>query len=353
MDSKRFVVGTLALCAAVLALCAALVWYADPCFYFRFPGTLEPVFFNERYQNAGMAKNTDADTVIMGTSMVANYRVSEAESLFGGTAVKLSFPDGYLSEFDQMMDVVFRYEEPERVIFGMDINILIRDESGVTGALPEYLYDVNPLNDVKYFFNKDTLYYSLYRIRCNQWDTTQTVDEAFTWDVWWSKATALAGYPRPEVTEEQLPEDAYDANAMKNMEVVAQWANAHPETEFHIFFPPYSILFWDKMERTGATDAVFSAVETGIGYLIDLCQWDNVHVHFFPDAEEIVTNLDNYGDYIHHSGTVCTYVLEEIAAGSREITPLTRENVRGILSSWREFVVNYDYEAIWAEETAS
>lgn len=346
--AKRFVLLTLGVAAAVLALCAALVVWADPCFYYQWPGNLPPVFFNERYQNAGMAKNVAADTVVMGTSMTANYRVSQVEAAFGGSAVKLTFPDGYLSEFDRAMDVVFRYHHPERVLFGLDINVLTRDESKKTDAMPSYLYDRNPLNDVKYLLNKDTLYYSLYRVKCSQWGTTETVDEAYTWDgdVYWSKATALAGYQRPEASGGTLPADAYLDNARANTEVVLSWAKAHPETEFCVFFPPYSMLYWDKMQRTGATDAVFAALEDTIGRL---GQAENVRVFFFPAQADIVTNLDNYGDYIHHSGAVCTTLLGELAAGAYELDPADAENVRQVLSQWRDFVVHYDYEAIWEE----
>lgn len=61
-------------------------------------------------------------------------------------------------------EAVFASHPPERVIFGLDANILVRDESGLTGALPEYLYNTNPLDDVRYFLNRDTLNYSVYTL---------------------------------------------------------------------------------------------------------------------------------------------------------------------------------------------
>ena len=70
---------------------------------------------------------------------------------------------------------------------------------------------------------------------------------------------------------------------------------------------------------------------------------------FFPAQADIVTDLNNYGDYIHHSGAVCTTLLGELAAGAYEIDPANAENVRQVLSQWRDFVVHYDYEAIWEE----
>lgn len=342
---KRWVCGLLAACAVLLAACAAVVYFVDPCLYYRIPEDWDPVLFSERYQAAGLAKNVPADTVLMGTSLAANYRGSEIAETFGTTAVRITIPDGYLSEFDKTMDVLFRSQDPQRVIFGLDANILVRDESGLTSAMPDYLYNGNPFDDVKYLINKDTLYYSAYVLMANRWDEADTLDEGFTWDgdVWWNHATALANYTRPEIVQETVPADAYLRHASDNLDVVEGWITAHPETEFDIFFPPYSILFWDKTARLGETEAVFAALDLACERLL---QYDNVRLYNFLMDPDIVLDLDNYCDYVHHSGAVCTQVLAKMAAGECR---MTEENYRDTLAQWRDFVVDYDYEKYWDE----
>ena len=172
---RRWVCGLLACILALLAVCGAVVYVVDPCLYYRVPDKWQPVLFNERYQMAGLAKNVEADTVLVGTSMAANYRSSWIQETFGTSAVRLTIPDGYYSEFDQVMNVLFRTQEPERVIFGLDVNTLIRDESGVTAAMPDYLYNANPLDDIQYLLNKDTLYYSAYTLLSNHWGEGDTM----------------------------------------------------------------------------------------------------------------------------------------------------------------------------------
>ncbi len=342
---KRWVCGLLAACAVLLAACAAVVYFVDPCLYYRIPENWDPVLFSERYQAAGLAKNVPADTVLMGTSLAANYRRSEIAETFGTTAVRITIPDGYLSEFDKTMDVLFRSQDPQRVIFGLDANILVRDESGLTSAMPDYLYNGNPFDDVKYLINKDTLYYSAYVLMANRWDEADTLDEGFTWDgdVWWNHATALANYTRPEIVQETVPADAYLRHASDNLDVVEGWITAHPEMEFDIFFPPYSILFWDKTARLGETEAVFAALDLACERLL---QYDNVRLYNFLMDPDIVLDLDNYCDYVHHSGAVCTQVLAKMVAGECR---MTEENYRDTLAQWRDFVVDYDYEKYWDE----
>lgn len=342
---QRWAAGLLALALAVLSLCAAVVYVVDPCLYYRMPAGWQPVFFNERYQSAGIIKNNSADTVVIGTSITANYRGSQAAAAFDGTGLRVTIPDGYFSEFDQAVDILFRCQTPKRVVFGLDLNILVRDESGLTSAMPGYLYDSNPLNDVKYLLNKDTLYYSIYTLLANSWGGGEQMDDGFFWnDIWWDHTTALVSYTRPEPAADSLPEDAYLAHTEENLRVMEGWIQAHPETKFDVFLSPYSMLFWDQAIRRGELDAWLAAVEQTVEAL---SAYDNVGLYGPLFDREIVENLDYYGDYIHHSSEVGGMVLEQIAAGEY---CLTAENIQETLAQWREFVVNYDYEKFWDED---
>ena len=340
---RRWAAGLLALTLILLTAAAAFNWAVDPCFLYRLPDRWRPVFFNERYQDAGLARNCPADTALVGTSMVANYRVGQVAAAYGGTAVKLTIPDGYFSEFDKVLSVLWRHDAPKRIVFSLDINILIRDESGRTAEMPDYLYDENPLNDLRYLLNKDTLYYSAYTLLANRRGTASTLDEAFTWDgtVGWSKETALAGYKRPAAAAETARTDLYFANADANLAILDRWIADHPDTEFDLFFPPYSILYWDKMQRQGDLDATFAAVER---VMDDLLRQENVRLYFFASDRDIVTNLNNYCDYIHHSGKVCSRILELLQTDEYRVTP---DNAGKLLEDWHKFVADYDYDSIW------
>lgn len=96
----------------VLTACAAVVYRVDPCFYYRMPTDREPVFFSERYQTAGIVRNNPADVVLLGSSMTANCYGSQLETVFGGTGLRLTIPDGYFSEFDQVMGLLMRTHRP-------------------------------------------------------------------------------------------------------------------------------------------------------------------------------------------------------------------------------------------------
>ncbi|MGM9619151.1 MAG: hypothetical protein ACI3W8_04885 [Oscillospiraceae bacterium] len=341
---KNWFIRTACLCLALLLLCAGTVFAADPFCYYRWDGDGEGVFFNQRYQNAGIARNSHADTVLLGTSMVSNFRASYLEETFGGTAAKLTFPDGRFSEFDQVLQTVFRHGTPERVLFSLDLNILVRDESELANELPAYLYDENPFNDVRYILNKDALFYSVYSLYCRAAGETVPCDEAFTWDktTGFSTNFVLASYTRPPQSAKTLPAAAYRSNVEQNLAYVIAWAEAHPETEFIVYLPPYNILYWDKTARNGETEAVFGALQQCFEALtavenIRLCQFLNL---------DIVKDCSYFNDYIHFSGLGAQRMLEAMESGEYDVTA---ENMAETLEAIRAFQKDYDYEALLAK----
>lgn len=356
--TKQWFLRTLAATMALLLLCSAVVFAADPFFYYRWDGDGEGVFFNQRYQSAGIARNCDADTVLLGTSMVSNFRASAIAETFGGTAAKITLPDGRFSEFDQVIETLFRHHTPERVLFSLDLNILVRDESALENELPQYLYDANPFNDVQYLLNKDALIYSVYSLYAKANGTALPCDEAFTWDrdTGFSMAFVLAGYQRAELSGETLAADAYRENVENNLAHLLSWAQEHPETEFIVYLPPYNILYWDKTARTGATEAVFAALEQCFETLGEV---ENIRLCEFLDLDMVI-DCSYYNDYIHFSGLGATEVLAAMESGEYDVT---KENRSEMLRAVREMAQNYDYEmllggedpryAVIAEESAA
>ncbi len=343
---QRWARGFLAVLLALLAACGGIVYAVDPCLYYRLPEDRLPVFFNERYQAAGLVKNVPADTVLLGTSMAANYRASWIEEFYHGPGLRVTIPDGYFSEFDQVLDLLFREQSPRRILFALDLNTLIRDDGGVTDAMPGYLYDQDSLNDVKYLLNKDCLYYSIYALWNGFRGGGQTLDEGFTWDKthFWGRYATLWTYDRPPVSEERTPEDAYLDFTAENLAVMESWFRFHPDVKFEIFLSPYSILYWDQAIRRGDLDARLKALELACETLTDQ---PNVRLHAPLFAKDMVTNLDNYSDHVHHSGEAGKWVLGNVCG---EKFLLRAGDVEKTLAEWREFVVNYDYDALWDEE---
>ena len=344
MKAKRFFIGVIGGVLACFGALILLLSTVDP--FFVLHGMEEgdtARFNNQRYQMAGLIRHQDYSAVVMGTSLVANYRASWFTNGIGEETLKITFPDGWIYEFDAALQLAFRtHPELDKVYFCLDPNILIRPDGERTVELPKYLYNQNPLDDVEYLLNADTYQEAMRSYLRRNTDEMVTLDEAYVWDGTYSFswASALAGYPRPEVSETVLPDDAYLAAAEENLDVVCGWIEAHPDVEFVLWFPPYSMLYWDKTTREGARDAILTAAQYAAGRLLD---YDNVAFHSFLLSSP-VSNLDNYTDHIHCSGAVTAWAANNLMTGQGR---LDRAGLDDYFAQLRAYVDSYDYEALF------
>ena len=340
---KRWAAALLGTAALLLILCTGTVRTVDPFFHYHDPDPEGEVWFDQRAQGAGLLRTQEYETVLMGSSLAANYRSFWFDVFYETSTVKVTFPNGGFEEFSQALDYAYTQQDVKRVIFGLDPNLLARDPAEAPNQLPEYLYDENPLNDGRYLLNKDVLMRSGYTLLKKAAGETQPLQDAFVWDgnVFFSKTLALAGYERPEAVKEAVPEDVFLENARANLAIVTGWMEQHPDTEFIFYFSPYSILFWDKMDRQGETEAMLKLLEETTETLL---QYNNAQLQFFMADEAIITDLDNYADHIHVAGKVTYRMAEAMPAESYR---MTAENRVEMLDGLRQLVVNYDYDEIW------
>ena len=103
-------------------------------------------------------------------------------------------------------------------------------------------------------------------------------------------------------------------------DLLAEMAEAHPETQFYFFLPPYSMLWWDNVCRSGQGEEYLYARRAAMERL---CAFDNVRLYDFQGEEEIVLNLDNYMDPIHFSADVNRWIALEAQSENSEylVTP--------------------------------
>lgn len=341
---SRWAAALLATASLLLALCAGTVYLVDPFFHYHAPDPAGEVWFDQRAQGAGLLRSQEYETILLGSSLAANYRPFWFDVFYETSTVKITFPNGGFREFGQALDYAMSRRDVKRVIFGLDPNLLSRSPAEEPDQLPDYLYDDNPWNDGQYLLNKDALLRSAYTVLKKAQGETQELQDAFVWDgnVSFNREEALGGYDRPENREAAKPADWFRENCLENLKEVTGWLEKYPDTEFIFYFSPYSILFWDKMDRLGETEAVFAMLDQVTEILLG---YDNAELQFFMDDLDVITDLNNYADHIHVAGRV-TYQMSRVM--NSEAYRLTAENRRERLDALREFVVNYDYAGIFA-----
>ena len=330
-----------------LAAVAGLTIYVDPFFQYHKPLPSFPYLVdNQVSMNPGLAKNMDYDSVLLGSSMTVNFNTDWFMEEMGLTTQKLSYNGAFPKDQANIMDIIFdsKQENVKAVFLGIDELNYSADINQTKFPIPEYLYDKNYANDVKYLFNKDVLLNYIFRPAV---DTKDKSDWNMIYKPWWQdehyqKALVLMYYePAPEA-EKETPADVFLPAVKENLDVnICPYIEAHPETTFYIFYPPYSILYWNDVMREKELEAVLAKYDYMTRRLL---QYDNVKLYFFQNQEDIICNLNNYADYTHYHGSICKYMVECFANGNRRVT---EENLEEELDKLRQLATTYDYEAIY------
>lgn len=341
---KHCICGFFLLFFMSLMVIILLVVVVDPFFHYHKP--LKNVYYiidNQLSQNPGIAKNFEYDSVILGSSMTVNFDTDLFAETMGINAVKLSYNAAYPKDNDSIMRLVKQSSnEIKQVFLGIDINTY-KAKPGITAyPVPEYLYDDSFMNDVYYLLNKDVFldYILLPQIRR---ESTRLNEIYWFWqNVPCGKEMVAASYQPPKIFSDMLPEDTYRDNIEENMQTyILPYIESMPETQFTVFFPPYSVLYW----YTKYADGSLAAELEGEKHIMEiLLSYSNVRVYFFQNQFDFITDLDNYSDYTHYTHEMNDQMTIWFAQDDcpYEVTP---DNYGAVLDEMKEWLDDCDFES--------
>lgn len=346
----RWVLGTLLLTVTLLCLFAAPTAYIDPLFHYHAP--LEQYQYpihDERYQNDGITRHFDYDSIITGTSMTENFKTSEADALFDANFIKVPFAGGYFREIDQNLRRAYASGHDLRyVIRGLDPEQLFfpPDFQNPGFSFPGYLYNDDFFDDLHYLLNKAILFDYTLAVPAftRAGSRTPTFDEYANWSSRYSygassamRQDAISDAPPPETAMTEEDRALLEENVRQNVAALAQ---EHPETTFYYFFSPFSIIYWGRLYNNGAIQRQVEAEQAVIELLVDL---PNVRLYSFNNNFDLICGLDNYKDYEHYGEWVNSWILEQFQSDEYR---LTRDNYRDYLEEIRRFYTTYDYPSL-------
>lgn len=346
MNGNRFIKATISMTLVLLLLIGALTIVVDPLFQYHKPWFgLKPSFINERYQNAGVAKNFDFDNVIIGSSMSENFRISDVNDIFGGDTVKLSLSGSGCLDWTYELRIL-KERKPKNCLLNIDSAVFDHSVNKLKHELPVFLYDTNPFNDVEYLYNFTILKKFLRQeIADNINNTVSDYDSVYAWDKSHAigREMVLEAYERPENTTEEIGTTDYVENVIGNLNLLAPYIESMPNTQFTFFVSPFSMLFWDGESRKNTVqrhkEGFLKACEI-------LTSYDNVTLYMWTDDHmfEIMSDLDNYLDKIHYGGEVSKEILYRIKAGDGIIT---KSNYVSKVDQLFQYIETFDYESLF------
>lgn len=365
MKAKTWTITWLICGVSLLALCCAITYYVDPFFHYHTPHT-DKYFYelnNERSQNNGISKHFDFDSVITGTSMTENFKTSEFDKIFGFQSVKMSMWGASYHEISRNLRVALnRNPNIKCIVRSFDRDYFFDDAHLIRyelGEHPEYLYDSNPFNDVKYLLNKDILVKRAVPMILNldkRDPGITSFDDYASWQHAYTFGRGTVCKQEFSVSQPSTINHLTEEEKSRIKEDVElnfiDLAREYPQTQFICFFTPYSAVWWGNKLSAGELDHYIEAED----YVISLLEpYKNIQLFSFDGNGEITTNLNFYGDYSHYGKWVNSQILKWMKSGYGRITPENRgshiRDLRNLYTSFDYASLNsqYDYEDDAAE----
>lgn len=351
MSTKKWSIMFIILYSFLLFLIGGSVVVVDPYFHYHKP--LNGVFYaldKKEYINDGIIKHFSYDGIITGSSTSLSFKPSEAETLFSQNFIRISYPGEGFRKISESLSSAFSCNaELRTVIWGVDTMWFIADKDYLGhDEYPDYLYDDNVLNDTYYIFNRQILSDDLFPaiLKTLKGVPSNTFDNT-TGYLSGSKEQVLSAYDRP--AKENLAANPSETeeyffmledNLQNN---IISLISTHPDITFYIFFPPYSICWWDGFNQLGP-EILLRRINMEQYAIEKLINMENVKLFSFFDDYELICNLNNYVDEVHYTQSVSNYILISMKNGQHQ---LTKDNYKQYIQNIKDFYTNYNYDQIF------
>lgn len=341
-QAKRFNIFVLLSTIIILTIVVGTVFYVDPAIHYREPQEGKYMLLRGNWQNDGIAKYYDYNAIIIGTSMTQLFKPSEMNKLFDVQGIKLPYTGSYFKTTSDQIERAYGYgKEIKMVVRSLDNTSLSQEKDyEADGFYPQFFYDSSIVNDMPYLLNKEPFLDALSLLLTTSNKNTD-MDMYLNWSsestygaeqVWKTMKKIERSNEVRQFTESD--KERLRANLEQN---IIRQAIEHSETEFYLFFPPYSIAYWYSLKEKGSLHYERMLDEATMEMLLS---YQNIHLFFFPANTEWTCDLNNYSDYVHYGEWINSAILECMKAGEYE---LYEDNYMEILDEIETFYVNYDY----------
>ncbi|WP_345992907.1 hypothetical protein [Sulfurimonas sp. HSL-1716] len=292
----------------------------DPYQQYRKATFYKVPYENEKELDAGLAKNFDYDSVVIGTSMMQNFNIDDLKNISGyKKPIKLTIAGSSVYEQNIVLSTAFRHQNVKNVLIGIDFlsyyGAVHRYKHGAS-SFPTYLYDENILNDYKYLISSDTLG-RVFEIFTKKEKDGWVYDysKMFEWRSRTQDKNVLSAVKRKWLDRKNFDNEATDEEKklpyMKNNfdHNIKPLIEKHPNVNFTLLFPPYSILAYKTYEERGQLQNLIKFKR----YIVStLLTYQNVKIYDFQNADEISHDLHNYYDLYHYNKDISRIILKEI-----------------------------------------
>ena len=327
----------------------ATIYIHDPLQIYHKPFNRELTYsYTLREAGKAIIRDYDFDSVILGDSICENVSARVLNQMFGGKFFNLSISGANIYERSVILRYLLKNKKIKQVIFSTDELYYYLDINNYNYPAENYifLYNDNPLDDIKIYLNNKYFFCSLLfdnRKECigtkldldmpYEWETDEWQNKRFGgFDVWLkhkdnpqirSFFEQMMSSPL-EKNEDELPleyiqgvEEFYDS-------YLFDFIRQYPDTKFYIFVPPVADIRMAQMQRDNLQ--FFKKHLLMLRLLTKKSEnLPNMEFYTFDNLDEY-TQIFHYKDYLHFDSAVGYYVLASMSKGKHRLTSANVES---------------------------
>lgn len=335
--SKKWIISFLCTLLMLAIFVCSSIFIIDPFFQFRVRDN--QYFMNVAYVDAGLIKNYDYDTIIIGSCMVENYDIEEFNDLLNVNALKIGCSglgsDGVV-RYNQLANEVGKAENYYINVDLSGFEVGKADEDIGLGQQREinvneydYLLSNDPLSKLKYMFSYEAWFrfvpvdMGLVAYRLCKGDISGGKLGARTSVAHNGEWSEDYVYGEKAVMENRKDDGDIEALDKEEQEELLQRMIKNIDDymgsfdfsngNYTFIFPPYSYLFWEDAKLSNRYDIYNEAKD----YLVDWIKQNGGEVYDFQNAD-VTYDLNYYMDTIHYSKDLNSYMIQCMARGEHK-----------------------------------
>lgn len=148
MSSRKWAFLSIGMTFIVL-LCMAITAYAvDPFLQYRI--TDRNYLLKSRFVNAGVIKNHNYDTAVIGSSMIQNFNMQSFRDKLNVEPIKATISGISLPEIEELTVLLNNVGKCKNMFVCIDLHAMDSTADPESSRLPYYLYDNKKWNDYRY-----------------------------------------------------------------------------------------------------------------------------------------------------------------------------------------------------------
>lgn len=307
--------------------------WQDPFHYYR---QVEDARFstNARWQNPGMIRNYDYDSVLIGTSRFENFKPSMFRPA-GWKVLKVTASGSMANEQLDTLSLVLSQGKADRIVLEMSHVSYTAASQRNPSEFPSFLYQSTLETPFKYLLSYDLLSQSIFGSKRDE----TPLDELY---VWWPKFESQFGKVQllrhiADRCRNPLESRGKRPPTQKYLNRLEHLIATHPQVTFiGVFTPLSAIALGESPKRDPAHDPIADRLNFRSQTAAIATRNSNMILYDYATRAEIVTDLERYKDTGHFDMATTELMAMEIVTQTAPLVDLNSVNA-GLLKLREDF----------------